>query len=163
MSHYWVLLSILHSIAFFLLSPTPPSLCTWGLSWWQKRRACFAVICLLIVDRVGRIPLPSVIPLCHWLSVALSCPPSLWVASPADGVSLSFRDSAHIRSVDHTYRVVSWQHNGQLNQCKPKLVPDWKRTAFICTSWRNLYGKFGSSLLLGILRRTGVGHCRLFF
>lgn len=49
--------------------------CTWGPSWWQNRQACFAVISLLIVDRTGRIPLPSVIPLCHWLSAALSCCP----------------------------------------------------------------------------------------
>lgn len=44
-------------------------------SWWQNHQACFAVISLIIVDSTGRIPLPSVIPLCHWLSTALSCRP----------------------------------------------------------------------------------------
>lgn len=122
--------------------PPSPSLCTWGPSRWQNRRACFAVICLLIVDRVGRIPLPSVIPLWHRLSVALSCPLSPWVASTADGVSLSFRDSAHIRLADRTYTVVYWQHDGQLNQCKPKLAPGWKRTASIRTSLQESIQKF---------------------
>lgn len=85
-------------------------LCTWGPRRWQNRQACFAVISLLTVDRMGRIPLPSVILLCHWLSTtALSCPASLWITGTVDsGASLSFRDSAHIRSgaqwITHTRR-----------------------------------------------------------
>lgn len=60
-----------------------------SISWFfppsvHLRAELMTVIYLLIVDRMGRIPLPSVIPLCHWLSTALSCPSSLWITSTAD-------------------------------------------------------------------------------
>lgn len=84
-------------------------LCTWGPGWRQSRQACFAVIPLLIVRPSGRrIPLPSVIPAMSPALRSSFMSSSLRIAGTADGVPLSFRDSAHIRSggqwITHTPR-----------------------------------------------------------
>lgn len=78
MSRYSILFSVVHSISRF------PSV---HLRTELLTESCFAVIPLLIVDLTGRIRLPSVIPLCHWLCSALSCcspceSPALLTASP---------------------------------------------------------------------------------
>lgn len=67
--------------------------------------------------------------------------------------------------MDHTYTEVSWQYDGQLNQCKSKLASERKRTASI--SALHPPGEiheesFGSSLLLGNPSRIWR-HVVLFF
>jgi len=84
-----------------------------------------AVISLLVVDRAGRIPLPSVIPLCHRLFAALSRrrPPG---ESPAllrhRCIPKAFDVCSGTQWITRLHRALSVVCDGQLNQCKPKLT-----------------------------------------
>lgn len=153
MSHYSILSSILDSISCSpsmhlrteLMTESPSLFCSYLLvNCWQNGEDS-SPICNPTMSLALR-------------SSFMSSSP--WITGTAGGASLSLEilltyTQAH--SGSHTYTEVSWRCDGQLNQCKPKLVSDWKRSASIFSPLRKSKYKFWKLFVVGKSQQNWVG------